>query len=61
MAVITRQMGKDASLAQYIAEKVALATADVRQAIHVAQLCDTQEEVDRFLGKMRQRGAPSVG
>lgn len=48
VAVITGQLGKDAGLARYIAERVALRTLDVRNAIHVAQLCDTQEEVDRF-------------
>lgn len=52
VAVITGQLGKDAALARYIAEKVALRTLDVRNAIHVAQLCETQEEVDRF-----ERGA----
>jgi MoxR-like ATPase len=48
VAVITGQMGKDAGLARYITERVALRTLDVRNAIHVAQLCETQEEVDRF-------------
>ncbi|MDP2954018.1 MAG: AAA family ATPase, partial [Chloroflexota bacterium] len=60
VAVITRQLGKDASLAQYIAEQVALRTADVRRAIHVAQLCDTREEVDRFLGDMEPGGGAKL-
>ena len=48
VAVITGPLGKDPGLARYIAERVSHRTRDVRQAIHVAQLCDTQEEVDRF-------------
>jgi Holliday junction DNA helicase RuvB len=48
VAVITGQLGKDAGLSRYIAERVALRTLDVRNAIHVAQLCDNQQEVDRF-------------
>ncbi len=48
VAVITGQLGKDAGLARYIAERVAQRTRDVRHAIHVAQLCDSREEVDRF-------------
>jgi hypothetical protein len=47
-AVIAGLLGKDPSLARYIAERLSRRTRDVRQAIHVAQLCDTQEEVDRF-------------
>ena len=43
-----QQLGKDEELARYIAERVASRTRDVRQAIHVAELCDTREEVDRF-------------
>ncbi len=49
-AVITKQHGKDAALARYIAEAVVKRTRDVRQAVQVAKLCDTQEEVDRFEG-----------
>jgi hypothetical protein len=48
VAVITGPLGKDPDLARYIAERVSHRTRDVRQAIHVAQLCDSQEEVDRF-------------
>ncbi len=48
--VITRQHGKDPALARYIAETVVKRTKDVRQAVQVAKLCDTQEEVDRFEG-----------
>ena len=45
--VITGQLGKDPDLARYVAERV-LRTKDVRQAIQVAKLCDSREEVDRF-------------
>ncbi len=48
--VISRQLGKDRSLARYTAEQVAKRTRDVRQAIQVARLCDSKEEVDRFEG-----------
>jgi hypothetical protein len=48
VAVITGQLGKPQDLARYVAERVSHRTRDVRQAIHVAQLCDTKEEVDRF-------------
>lgn len=47
-AVISGPLGKDADLAHYIAERLSRRTGDVRQAIHVAQLCDTRDEVDRF-------------
>ena len=48
--VITSQLGKDPHLARYVAERVVLRTKDVRQAIQVAKLCDSAEEVDRFEG-----------
>ena len=48
VAVISGQLGKAPDLARYIAEQVSQRSRDVRQAIHVAQLCDTKEEVDRF-------------
>ena len=48
VSVITKQLGKDENLARYIAERVSRRTRDVRQAIHVGELCDTREEVDRF-------------
>lgn len=47
-AVIGGPLGKDPGLARYIAERLSHRTRDVRQAIHVAQLCETREEVDRF-------------
>jgi len=46
--VVRGQPGKDTDLARYIAEAVVKRTRDVRQAIQVAKLCDTPEEVDRF-------------
>ena len=48
--VITGQLGEDPDLARYVAERVVLPTRDVRQAIQVAKLCDSPEEVDRFEG-----------
>ena len=48
--VITGQLGKDPDLARYFAERVVLLTKDVRQAIQVAELCDSPEEGDRFEG-----------
>ena len=56
VAVITGQLDKDRDLATYIAERVSQRTRDVRQAIHVAQLCDTQEEVDRFESEAQPGG-----
>ncbi len=49
VSVITR-LGKDELLARYIAELVSRRTRDVRQAVHVAELCENDEEVDRFEG-----------
>ena len=54
--VITGQLGKDPDLARYVAERVVLRTKDVRQAIQVAKLCESPEEVDRF---ERERRAES--
>ena len=48
--VITSQLGKDPDLARYGAKRMVLRTKDVRQAIQVANLCDSPEEVDRFEG-----------
>ncbi len=56
--VITKQHGKDPALARYIAETVVNRTKDVRQAVQVAKLCDTQEEVDRFEGGAGPSGLP---
>jgi len=46
--VITKQHGKDPALARYIAEAVVKRTKDVRQAVQVAKLVDSTDEVDRF-------------
>ncbi len=48
VAVIYGHLGKDPGLARYITERVSHRTRDVCQAIHVAQLCDTKEEMNRF-------------
>ena len=37
-----------AALDRRVSERVSQRTRDARQAIHVAHLCDTEEEVDRF-------------
>lgn len=42
VAVIPGQLGKNQD--RYIAEQVSQRTRAVRQAIHVAQLCDSREE-----------------
>ncbi len=42
------QLGNDPNLAQHVAEQVDMRAKDVRQAIEVAKLCDSPEEVDRF-------------
>ncbi len=57
-AVITGQLGKDRDLARYVAERVVLRTKDVRQAIQVAKLCDSPEEVDRYEGGAGTGGLP---
>ena len=44
------QLGKDPGLAHHVSERVVLRTKHVRQAIQVAKLWDTPEEVDRFEG-----------
>lgn len=46
--VITKQHGKDPALARYIVEAVVKRTRDVRQAVQVARLVESPEEVDRF-------------
>ncbi|KKL73672.1 hypothetical protein LCGC14_2072540 [marine sediment metagenome] len=48
VSVITGQLGKSESLARYIAEQVVKRTKDVRQAIQLGKLVDTEDEVDRF-------------
>ena len=56
--VITGQLGKDPDLAHYVAERVVLRTEDVRQAIQVAKLYDSPEEVDRFEGGAGRQSTP---
>lgn len=48
VSVLTQQLGKDLALAEYIARAVALRSRDPRQAIQLAKLVETEEEVDRF-------------
>jgi len=48
VSVLTKRHKKTRELAEYIAEKIIydLGSKDVRDAIKIAQLCDTKEEVD---------------
>ncbi len=48
VSVLTQQLGKEPALAEYIARRVGQRTRDPRQAIQLAKLVDTEEEVDRF-------------
>ncbi len=48
--VITGQLGKDPDLARYVAERVSLRTKDAREAIQVAKLCNSPEDVNWFDG-----------
>ena len=48
--VIIGWLGKDPDPARYVAERVVLRTKDACQAIQVAKLCDSPEEVDLFEG-----------
>ncbi len=48
VAVITQQLGKDQDLAEYVAWRLAQRTRDVRQAVQLARLVESKEEVDRF-------------
>ena len=44
------RLGQNPDLACHFAERPVPRTKDVRQAIQVAKLCDSPEEVDRFEG-----------
>ena len=48
VSVLTQQLGKEPALAEYIARRVGQRTCDPRQAILLAKLVHTEEEVDRF-------------
>lgn len=48
VSVLTQQLGKDPKLAEHIARRVAERTLDPRQAIQLAKLVDSEDEVDRF-------------
>ena len=48
VSVLTQRLGKDPGLAEYIARQVVQRTRDPRQAIQLAKLVDSEEEVDRF-------------
>lgn len=59
VTVIT-SLGKDPDLARYIAERVALRTRDVRQAISLSKLIDTKDELDRYSASWFE-GQPQEG
>ena len=48
VVVITQHLGKDKDLAECIAQRVVQRTRDVRQAVQLAKLVESREEVDRF-------------
>ena len=48
VSVVIQQLGKDRKLAKNIARRVAQRTRDPRQAIQLAKLVDSEEELDRF-------------
>lgn len=51
---LVKRMNKDPELASYIAEKVREYTVSVREAIRVAKLCNTKEEVDKVIKIIRK-------
>ena len=46
---LVKRRGTDPELARYIAEKVGGYTSSVREAVRVAKICKSREEVDEFL------------
>jgi Holliday junction DNA helicase RuvB len=50
MGFLTRRRGVAADLARYIAERVADYSVSVREAIRIAALAKTREEVDKIVG-----------
>jgi len=46
---LTRREGLDPNLAEYIAERLMFKTRDVREAVRLARLCKSREEVDEVL------------
>jgi Holliday junction DNA helicase RuvB len=52
--VLTRREGVDPELAAYIADRLAGRTRDVRDAVRVARLCNSREEVDAMIGIMEE-------
>jgi len=46
VAYLTKRMGKPQRLAEYIADRVLTYSTSIREAIRVAELCDSEEEVD---------------
>jgi len=54
---LTRREGLDPNLAEYIAERLMFKTRDVREAVRLARLCKSREEVDEVLEAMLCHGS----
>lgn len=46
--LVVRELGKDRAFGEYVADTVGRRSSDVRQALHVARLCNTPAEVDHL-------------
>ena len=49
---LTKREGLDHDLAEYIAKRLMFETRDVREAVRLARLCKSREEVDEVLEAM---------
>jgi hypothetical protein len=47
-------MGIEPELASYVAEKVGEYTVSVREAVRIARLCKTKEDVDRVISIVKK-------
>jgi Holliday junction DNA helicase RuvB len=56
---LVRREGVEQTLAQYIAEKIVAINGGVRDAIRIARLANTKEEVDKFVNIARKYRQPS--
>ena len=54
--VLVRREGVAPEVAEYIAEKVAKYTRDIRDAVKIARLAKTKEEVDKLLETLKKYG-----
>jgi len=51
---LTKRMGIEPELASYVAEKVGEYTVSVREAVRIARLCKTKEDVDRVISIVKK-------